>query len=247
MAVNNVLVQVEEVVYTSVSLTLGYGSGQTVPPRYIVCNPTGNMTITLPLSTPALPTSSSTQYIPGTGPGFPITIYNNSSTPYTVTLAAASGDTLTNVPVLSTQGSSVSVFSSPGENVWYGYERSTSSTGANSFVTANITATSTSFPMFVADQAYVVVSANAIWGTASSSAGLQIEKCTGTVAVGSGTALLTATINTAGAAATVTAGTLIATTASLTFAAGNRLNVVISGSTLSLANCILTVGLRRSV
>lgn len=245
MAINNVLVQVEEVVYTTTSLTLGYGSGQTVPPRYIVCNPTAAMTITLPLSTPTLPTSSSTQYIPGSGPGFPITIYNNSSTPYTITIAAAAGDTLTNVVNLTAQGDSISVFSSPSENVWYGYERSAGSTTANSFVTAPVTATSTSFTMFTADQSYVVTSASAVWGTASSSAGLQLEKATGTTATGSGTALLTATINTAGTANTVTAGTLIATTASLTFASGNRLNIVVSGSTLSLANCVVTVGLRR--
>ena len=243
MAVNNVLVQTEEVVFTSASLTLGYGTGQTVPPRYVVCNPSGAMTVTLPLSTAALPTSLTGQYIPSPGAGFPITIYNNSTN--TVTIAAAAGDTLTNVVALTAQGDSITVFSSPGENVWYGYERSSSSTAANSFVTANITATSTSFPMFTADQSYVVTSASAIWGTASSSAGLQVEKTTGTTALGSGTNLLTATINTAGAANTVTSGTLVATSASLALAAGNRLNVIISGSTLSLANCVLTVGLRR--
>ena len=117
MAYNQVLVQTEEVVFTITQpLTLGYGSGQTVPPRYLVCNPSGAMTITLPLSTPTLPTSSSTQYIPGTGPGYPITIYNNSAN--TITIAAAAGDTLTNVVNQTAQGDSISVFSSPTENVW---------------------------------------------------------------------------------------------------------------------------------
>lgn len=250
MAYNQNLVQTEEVVFTTTSLVLGFGSGQTVPPRYIVCEPTNNMTITLPLSTPSLPTSAANQYVPGAGPGYPITIYNNSSTPYTVTIVAASGDTLQNVSVLTLQNSSISVFASPSENIWYGFglQSGAAATAANTEIKADrVVATSTSFTLWTADAAYIVTGATAVWGTASSSGTLQLEKATGTQATGSGTNLLTGTVDLSTAANTVNSGTLVATAATLTFASGNRLNAVLGGTLTGLANCCITVGLRRLV
>lgn len=250
MAYNQNLVQVEEVLSVATTLTLGFGSGQTVPPRYLVCEPTGNMTITLPLSTAQLPTSSSTQYIPGAGPGYPLTIYNNSA--FTVTIAAATAtspavsDTLTNVPTLTAQNSSVTVFAAPGENTWYGYERGASSTTATTEITVSgLGATSTSLTAFIADQPYIVTAVSSVWGTASSAGTMNVEKATGTVATGSGTAVLTAAISNAAAANTVVVGTLVATTATLTLASGNRLNVLLGGTLTSLANENVTIGLRK--
>jgi len=79
--------------------------------------------------------------------------------------------------------------------------------------------------------------------TASSSGTLTVEKATGTTAPGSGTALLTGTMSLAGTANTVVSGTLIATVASLTFAAGDRMNIVIAGTMTGLAGSRVTIGL----
>ncbi len=70
--------------------------------------------------------------------------------------------------------------------------------------------------------------------TASSSGTLQVEKLTGTTAPGSGTNLLTGTVALTGAANTVVSGTLIATVASLTFAAGDRVGFVFGGTVTGL-------------
>lgn len=98
---------------------------------------------------------------------------------------------------------------------------------------------------FIADAAYQVVGVNAVWGTASSSGTVTVEKLTGTTAPGSGTALLTGTISTAATANTVTAGTLIATVATLQLAVGDRLGVVFSGTETSLVGLTVVVSLKR--
>lgn len=247
MAINNVLVQVEAVVSTSTTITLGYSPGQTVPTRYLVCEPTANTTVTLPLSTPALATSGGSNYIPGSGPGFPITIMNTSGT-YTVTIAAASGDTLVNVPVLSAQYSSVDLFAVPSENKWYKNSSSSGSSAFGNFEIAanNLGSSSTSQTMFLADAAYKVTAFSETHGTASSAGGtMQIEKATGTQAIASGTNLLTGTLATSTTANTPQSGTLIATTATLTLAAGNRLNLILGGTLTSLANCSVVVTFTR--
>lgn len=99
--------------------------------------------------------------------------------------------------------------------------------------------------IFVAETTYQVAGLKAVWGTASSSGTVTIEKLTGTTAPGSGTALLTGTISTAGTANTVTTGTLIATLASLKLAAGDRLGVVFSGTETGLVGLVLNVTLKR--
>jgi len=246
MAINNALVQVEAVVSTATTITLGYSAGQTYPMRYLVVEPTGNTTVTLPLSTPALANASGSNFLPGSGPGFPITIMNTSGT-YTVTVAAASGDTLVNVPVLSGQYSAVNLFAVPSENKWYTSSTASGSSGFGTFeVTVNnLASTSTSQTLFLSDAAYLVTAVREIHGTASSSGTLQVEKATGTQAIASGTNILTGTVSLAGTANTVLSGTLVATTSTLTLAAGNRLNAILGGTLTSLANASVTITMTR--
>lgn len=84
--------------------------------------------------------------------------------------------------------------------------------------------------IFTCPRAMQLVGASFSHGTASSGAcNVQVEKCTGTTAPGSGTGLLTNNTNTGfdanATANTVQAGTLTGTTASLQFAAGDRVSV----------------------
>jgi hypothetical protein len=77
----------------------------------------------------------------------------------------------------------------------------------------------------------------------STSGTLQIEKLTGTTAPGSGTVLLTGTIDMSAATAanTVVNGVLIATLASLLLATGDRLGIKIGGTLTSLAGAIASI------
>ena len=108
-------------------------------------------------------------------------------------------------------------------------------------VTAFIDATTVDRNVFTAPVACELIGVSEVHGTASSSGTLQVQKCTGTTAPGSGTALLTGTVSLAGAANTVLSGTLIATTASKRFAAGDRCAIDISGTMTSLANGVVTL------
>ncbi len=110
-------------------------------------------------------------------------------------------------------------------------------------VNASLSATDASRAVFIANRAMILKTVKAVFSTASSSGTLQIEKLTGTTAAGSGTNLLTGTMSLSGTANTVVSGTLIATIASLTFAAGDRLGVVIAGAMTSLVNCKVQCGL----
>ena len=76
---------------------------------------------------------------------------------------------------------------------------------------------------FIADRPYEVTKVDAIWRTPSSSGTLQVERLQGVEAKGAGDDLLTGTISIAGTAETVTAGTLIATKATLRLDTGDRL------------------------
>lgn len=108
-------------------------------------------------------------------------------------------------------------------------------------VAVTLTATDASRNVFIATRACRFKAVSVIWTTGSSSGTLNIEKCTGTTAPGSGTALLTGNVSLAGTGNTVATGTLIATVASLTLAAGDRLGIVIAGTMTSLANCTCTI------
>lgn len=105
--------------------------------------------------------------------------------------------------------------------------------------------TDTTRNIFIADAAYLVTAVREVHGTASSSGTLNIEKLTGTTAAGSGTAMLTGTISLAGTANTVLSGTLTATTATLTLAAGDRIGGVLAGTLTNLAGCVVVLTMQR--
>lgn len=113
---------------------------------------------------------------------------------------------------------------------------------ATMFESDTLTATDATRTLIVMQRACRLKSVSSVFTTASSSGAFTLEKATGTTAPGSGTVLLTGTVTLAGSANTVASGTPIATVASLTFAAGDRLNIVISGTMTNLVGQRLTVG-----
>jgi hypothetical protein len=98
--------------------------------------------------------------------------------------------------------------------------------------------------VFVADRAYQLVSVEAAHATASTSGTLDIEKCTGTTAPGSGTSMLTGTLDLAGAANTVVSGTLHATAANTVLADGDRIAYDFGGTVTNLVGAAVTIVLR---
>jgi hypothetical protein len=114
---------------------------------------------------------------------------------------------------------------------------------------ANVTqlgASSTSFTLYVNGSlggTFQVAGASVVFGTASTSGTAQVEVATGTQAVGSGTNQLTGTMSLAGTANTTVNGTVIASPT--TIAAGSRVNIILAGTLTSLANCSITVVLKR--
>lgn len=96
---------------------------------------------------------------------------------------------------------------------------------------------------WIAPAKCVVDSVQARWETASSSGTLQVAKVPSGTAVDSGTNLLSSAISTAGAANTVTSGTLSSTAATLELAAGDGLQLVDGGTLTSLVGLNVTVGL----
>ena len=91
----------------------------------------------------------------------------------------------------------------------------------------------------------VVLGVDAIWSTASTSGTLNIERLQGTEAHDAGDDLLSATIDTSGAANTVNAGTLIAgvNAGPLELDEGDRLGLVDAGTLTNLVNLTVTVTL----
>lgn len=96
---------------------------------------------------------------------------------------------------------------------------------------------------WIAPAKCVVDSVEARWGTASTSGTVTVHKVPSGTAAGSGTALLSSTISTAGAAATKTVGTISTTAATLELAAGDGLQLVDSGTLTNLVDLNVTVGL----
>jgi len=96
---------------------------------------------------------------------------------------------------------------------------------------------------WIAPAKCVVDSVEARWETASSSGTVTVHKVPSGTAVDSGTALLSSTISTAGAADTKTVGTLSTTKSTLELAAGDGLQLVDSGTLTSLVGLNVTVGL----
>lgn len=115
--------------------------------------------------------------------------------------------------------------------------------------TGQTTEAATDRTIFLADRAYIVTAAYEIHAVAAGGASaLQLVKDTGTTAPGAGTDLLTNNTNTGfdlnGTANTLQTGTLVATTATLTLAAGDRLSIDFANTIQSTAGLSLTVVLR---
>jgi len=94
--------------------------------------------------------------------------------------------------------------------------------------------------IFLADVAYRLVGVNVFWTVNSTSQTVQIEKCTGTTAPGSGTDLLTA-VPTSSGAGTIATAVLAAVEADLRLAAGDRLAFDTAGTVGSLAGLVITL------
>lgn len=114
-------------------------------------------------------------------------------------------------------------------------------------ISFTLTAASTSLPVFVANDDYIVEGITATFGTASTSGTLQLEKCTGTTALASGTNVLTGTISLSGTANTPVSGTLSANPITLSLASGNRLNLIVAGTMTNLATAVVTIYLKRAL
>lgn len=102
--------------------------------------------------------------------------------------------------------------------------------------------------VFCAHKAFEVVAVSACWGTAESTAAtltLQVEKLTGTTAPGSGTELLSSSIDCKSTANTVNYGTLITTPENLLLSRGHRLAVDFSAAANELADVAVNVILRQ--
>jgi len=109
-----------------------------------------------------------------------------------------------------------------------------------------VPATATNYTtFFIAPYKCVVLGVDAIWGTASTSGTLNVERLQGTEAHDAGDDLLSSTIDMSGTANTVNAGTLISGTSAgpLELADGDRLGLVDGGTLTSQANLTVTVTL----
>lgn len=117
---------------------------------------------------------------------------------------------------------------------------------ANVYLAGAAAATAANWgPFWTAPYRCVVLGVNAIWGTASTSGTLNVERLQGTEAHDNGDDLLSATIDTSGTANTVNAGTLItgANAAPLELDAGDRLGLVDGGNLATGASLAVTVTL----
>lgn len=99
-------------------------------------------------------------------------------------------------------------------------------------------------PQWCADNDYEFVGSRLTFSTASTSGTIVVEKCTGTTAAGSGTALTTASA-TSGAANTVVAAALAGTQANRRFTAGDRMTFKVAGTVTNIANLSVTVYFKK--
>jgi hypothetical protein len=100
--------------------------------------------------------------------------------------------------------------------------------------------------VFIADQAYQLVSAQAVYsGEGSTSSTVIVTKLTGTTAPGSGSSMLVTSfpLSSAGNINTVATGVLNATLALTQLAAGDRIGFRFQGTLTSLDGMILTLKL----
>lgn len=114
------------------------------------------------------------------------------------------------------------------------------------YVSVPLFVTDLSKAVFVAPEAFQVTAVRAVYNVAGGVAAvLGVEKLTGTTAPGSGTALLTGSLDLTTTANTVLSGVLTGTTADLQLAAGNRIGIVLGGVLTGLLGCVVTIGLKR--
>ena len=117
-------------------------------------------------------------------------------------------------------------------------------------LTAPTTAALETQTFFVADRAYQVTAATAVWGTAEATAAtltLDLLKETGTTAPGSGNSITTGATSTKATANTVVNYTTSATPSYLVLAPGDRLSAKFSAASTELANVVVTVVLQAIV
>lgn len=108
------------------------------------------------------------------------------------------------------------------------------------FLGTNVPASGTSYPFFLAARAYRV-KAVSVYASSATTPTVDIFKDTGTNAPGAGTSVLTGAISFSGVANTVVNGTLSATVATLTLAAGDRLSAKWGGTVGSLTGAVVNV------
>lgn len=120
-------------------------------------------------------------------------------------------------------------------------------TGETVFITHPVDASSVDTQLFISTGAWQVVSveeAHTVAGNDGGAVTIMVNKCTGTQAPSAGNATLTGTLDLKGAANTVQAGTLTATTADLQLADGDRLCADFTGTLTTLAGGVVTIGLQ---
>lgn len=100
--------------------------------------------------------------------------------------------------------------------------------------------------IFPAQISCEVLAFAAVWGTASSSGTLQLEKLTGTMAVGSGATLLSSAISTSGVANTVTHGTFLASGTARSLLRGDRLALRVGGTLTGLTDLVISTLIKPS-
>jgi hypothetical protein len=110
------------------------------------------------------------------------------------------------------------------------------------YLSVPIAATSVDGHIFIAPRAVVVVSAKEIHSVVgSTSAVVQVRKCTGTTAPASGTAIATANFDLTATVNTTQTATLSATAADYTLAAGDKLALDFGGTLTGLVGVVTIV------
>lgn len=105
----------------------------------------------------------------------------------------------------------------------------------------NQPANTTTHTEFVATRACRVKAISAVFSVASTSGSMNLQKNTGTTAPGAGSQLLSGSMSLSGTANTVVNGSLVASVATLTLAAGDRISVSLGGAMTSLAQCQVSI------
>ncbi|NHZ84762.1 MAG: hypothetical protein GWP19_02655 [Planctomycetia bacterium] len=95
------------------------------------------------------------------------------------------------------------------------------------------------------DKEYIVKEIQVVWGTASTSGTLQVERLQGTEVKDAGDDLLSATIDMSATANTVTKPVLTSTIANLKLAKNDRLGLVNGGTLTSQADLVITIYLQE--